>query len=165
LSYAAAPVNWPQWHPSSLRIYGREGALAAGEVFAEDIHAGGRAGHLRWDVLDYQPGRRWQASARGDHGLALLLTYECVAVEGGCEFIRTLQYGFDNALMRLANSLLLSRRIERESQASMLALQAVLEGSLGVPVDQPRSRTQNNVAPATAAGIITIFSPGTSRAR
>ena len=29
---------------------------------------------------------------------------------------------------------------------------------------QPRSRTQNTVAPATAAGIIRIFSPGTSRA-
>jgi hypothetical protein len=127
LSYAAAPANWPQWHPSSLRIDGRDGALAAGEVFEEDIHAGGRAGHLRWDVLDYQPGHLWQASARGDHGLALLLTYECVPVEGGCEFIRTLQYGFDNALMRLANSLLLSRRIARESHASMQALQAVLE--------------------------------------
>ena len=129
LSYAAAPAHWPEWHPSSLRIYGREGALLAGEVFEEDIHAGGRTGHLRWDVLDYQPARRWQASARGDHGLGLLLTYECIEVEGGCEFVRTLEYGFDGGLMRLANRLLLSRRIERESQASMQALRAVLERS------------------------------------
>ena len=103
--------------------------MLAGEVFEEDIHAGGRAGHLCWDVLDYQPGRRWQASARGDHGLGLLLTYECLDVEGGCEFVRTLEYGFDGLLMRLANCLLLSRRIERESQASMQALRAVLERS------------------------------------
>ncbi|EZH77663.1 sterol desaturase [Ectopseudomonas composti] len=126
LDYAAAPSHWPQWHPSSLRIYGREGALLAGERFEEDIHAGGRAGHLRWDVLDYQPAQRWQASARGDHGLQLLLTYECVAMEGGCEFVRTLEYGFDNLLMRLANGLFMRRRIERESQASMRALHDVL---------------------------------------
>ena len=42
--------------------------------------------------------------------------------------MRTLEYGFDGALMRLANRLLLGRRIERESQASMQALRAVLEG-------------------------------------
>lgn len=126
LEYAAAPSHWPQWHPSSLRIYGREGALFAGERFEEDIHAGGRAGHLRWDVLDYQPAQRWQASARGDHGLQLLLTYECVAVEGGCEFVRTLEYGFDGWLMRVVNALFMRRRIERESQASMQALHDVL---------------------------------------
>ena len=50
-------------------------------------------------------------------------------MEGGCEFVRTLEYGFDGLLMRLANRLLLSRRIERESQASMQALRAVLERS------------------------------------
>lgn len=126
LEYAAAPSHWPQWHPSSLRIYGREGALFAGERFEEDIHAGGRAGHLRWDVLDYQSAQRWQASAQGDHGLHLLLTYECVAVEGGCEFVRTLEYGFAGWPMRLANGLFMRRRIERESQASMQALHDVL---------------------------------------
>lgn len=126
LEYAAAPCHWPEWHPSSLRIYGREGVLIAGEGFEEDIHAGGRPGHLRWDVLDYQPARRWQASARGDNGLQLLLTYECVGLENGCEFVRTLEYGFDNGLMRLANYLLLRRRVERESLASMQALRDVL---------------------------------------
>lgn len=100
--------------------------MFAGERFEEDIHAGGRAGHLRWDVIDYRPARRWQASAQGDHGLQLLLTYECVEVEGGCEFVRTLEYGFDGLLMRLANRLFMRRRIERESQASMQALHDVL---------------------------------------
>jgi len=126
MDYAAAPSHWPQWHPSSLRIHGREGVLHAGERFEEDIHAGGRAGHLCWDVLDHQPGKRWQACARGDHGLHLLLTYECVDVEGGCEFVRTLEYGFAGWPMRLANVLLMRRRIERESQASMQALRDVL---------------------------------------
>ncbi|MDG9978421.1 SRPBCC family protein [Ectopseudomonas oleovorans] len=56
----------------------------------------------------------------------MLLTYECVAVEGGCELVRTLEYGFDNWLMRLANRLFMHRRVERESQASMQALHDVL---------------------------------------
>lgn len=63
---------------------------------------------------------------QGDHGLHLLLTYECVAVEGGCEFVRTLEYGFAGWPMRLANGLLMRRRIERESLASMQALHDVL---------------------------------------
>src|SRR5690606_2844322 len=29
LEYAAAPCHWPEWHPSSLHIYGREGVLIA----------------------------------------------------------------------------------------------------------------------------------------
>ena len=126
LDYAAAPSHWPQWHPSSLCVHGREGALLAGERFEEDIHAGGSAGHLSWDVLDYQPACRWQARARGSHGLHLLLTYECVETEGGCEFVRTLEYGFDGLLMRLANALFMRRRIEHESQALMQALHDVL---------------------------------------
>jgi len=63
---------------------------------------------------------------QGDHGLRLLLTYECVAVEGGCEFVPTLEYGFAGWPMRLANGLFMHRRVERESQASMQALHDVL---------------------------------------
>lgn len=46
--------------------------------------------------------------------------------EGGCEFVRTLEYGFDGLLMRLANALFMRRRIEHESQALMQALHDVL---------------------------------------
>jgi len=49
-----------------------------------------------------------------------------VETEGGCEFVRTLEYGFDGLLMRLANALFMRRRIEHESQASMQALHDVL---------------------------------------
>ncbi|MEW5501289.1 SRPBCC family protein, partial [Pseudomonas aeruginosa] len=48
LAYAASPGLWPEWHPSSLRVDGASGPLPAGARFEEDIHAGGRAGHLSW---------------------------------------------------------------------------------------------------------------------
>jgi hypothetical protein len=122
LAYAASVSRWPEWHPSSLKIDGAQGPLHAGARFEEDIHAGGRAGHLRWEVTEYLPGRRWCARAQGDHGLSLLLTYECSPEGSGTRFVRTLDYRFDGLGMRIANRLLLKRRIERESAASMLAL-------------------------------------------
>jgi hypothetical protein len=122
LAYAASVSYWPDWHPSSLKIDGPHGPLHAGARFEEDIHAGGRAGHLRWEVTEYLPGRRWCARAQSDQGLSLRLTYESSAEAGGTRFVRTLEYRFDGLLMRLANRLLLKRRIERESAASMLAL-------------------------------------------
>jgi hypothetical protein len=54
--------------------------------------------------------------------LSLLLTYECAAQGDGTRFVRTLDYRFDGLGMRLANLLLLKRRIERESATSMQAL-------------------------------------------
>ena len=122
LAYAASVSRWPEWHPSSLKIDGAHGPLHAGSRFEEDIHAGGRAGHLSWEVSEYLPGRRWCARAQGDHGLSLLLTYECTAEQGGTRFVRTLDYRFAGLGMRIANRLLLRRRIERESAASVLAL-------------------------------------------
>lgn len=122
LAYASTVSLWPQWHPSSLRIEGPPGPLPAGARFEEDIRAGGRDGHLSWEVTQYVPGRQWSARAQGDNGLSLLLTYECTAEKGNTRFVRTLQYQFSGLGMRIANQLLLKRRIDRESAASMLAL-------------------------------------------
>lgn len=122
LAYAATVSRWPEWHPSSLKIDGPSGALHAGARFDEDIHAGGREGHLRWEVTEYLPGRRWCARAQGDQGLSLQLTYECSAHDGATRFVRTLDYQFEGIGLRIANHLLLKRRIERESATSMLAL-------------------------------------------
>ncbi|MGC5702725.1 SRPBCC family protein [Pseudomonas sp. NFXW11] len=123
LAYAASPRRWPEWHPSSLKVLGQDGPLPAGQGFEEDIHAGGRSGHLSWRVEEYLPGSRWRATAQGDHGLHLQLSYECqVLPSGHTRFVRTLEYRFDSLLMRLGNRLLFKRRIERESAASLLAL-------------------------------------------
>ncbi|VVP80430.1 SRPBCC family protein [Pseudomonas fluorescens] len=122
LAYASTVTRWPQWHPSSLKIDGPDGPLHAGARFEEDIRAGGREGHLRWVVEEYLPGRRWSAWARGDNGLSLVVTYECVAEGDGTRFVRTLDYQFSGLGMRIANRLLLKRRIDRESAASLQAL-------------------------------------------
>jgi hypothetical protein len=130
LAYASTVTHWPDWHPSSLRINGQNGPLHAGARFEEDIRAGGRDGHLSWMVDEYLPGRRWIARAQGDNGLSLILTYECAAEGDATRFVRTLDYHFSGWAMRMANPLLLKRRIERESAASMLSLRKCAEKHL-----------------------------------
>ena len=130
LAYASTVSRWPEWHPSSLKINGPKGPLHAGARFDEDIRAGGRDGHLSWIVDEYLPGRRWVAQAQGDHGLSLVLTYECEAWGDGTRFIRTLEYRFSGLGMRIANGLLLKHRIDQESAASMLALREMAEKHL-----------------------------------
>ncbi|WP_377706373.1 SRPBCC family protein [Pseudomonas protegens] len=141
LAYAASSRLWPQWHPSSLKVEGDEGPLFAGQGFEEDIHAGGRSGHLSWMVEEYLPGHRWRASARGDHGLHLQVTYECQPLGAQhTRFVRTLEYGFDNLLMRLGNQLLFKRRIERESAASLLALCEMAQQAIPLPATEAPGR-------------------------
>ncbi|MGE8064108.1 sterol desaturase/SRPBCC family protein [Pseudomonas sp. NPDC089569] len=130
LAYASTVTLWPQWHPSSLKINGQKGPLHAGARFEEDIRAGGRDGHLSWVVDEYLPGRRWRARAFGDHGLSLELTYECQAQGDGTQFVRTLEYQFSGVGMRIANTLLLRRRIDHESAESMLALREMAQKHL-----------------------------------
>lgn len=127
LAYASTVTLWPQWHPSSLRIDGPKGPLHAGARFEEDIRAGGRDGHLSWEVAEYLPGRRWSARAQGDHGLSLVVTYECEALGKDTRFVRTLEYRFSGLAMRIANRLLLKRRIDRESAASMQTLREMAQ--------------------------------------
>ncbi|UVL43044.1 SRPBCC family protein [Pseudomonas sp. B21-040] len=130
LAYASTVTRWPEWHPSSLKVDGPAGPLHAGSRFEEDIRAGGRDGHLSWEVNEYLPGRRWSAWAQGDHGLSLTVTYECAADGDDTQFIRTLDYQFAGLGMRIANHLLLKRRIERESAESMLALREMAQKQL-----------------------------------
>ncbi|BAN49062.1 SRPBCC family protein [Metapseudomonas resinovorans] len=133
LAYASTATRWPEWHPSSLRVDGPAGPLPAGSHFEEDIHAGGRAGHLSWDVTEYSPGRCWRAVARGTHGLHLELTYECESTPTGTRFVRTLDYGFDGLGMRIANWLVMRRKIDRESAESMAQLKEMAERTIERP--------------------------------
>lgn len=127
LAYAASASRWPEWHPSSLRVQGPMGPLPAGARFEEDIRAGGRAGHLSWEVVEYVPSLRWVARAEGTSGLSLHLRYEVSRGGEGTRFVRTLDYTLAGVFMRIANALVLRRRIDRESGASLAVLKRVVE--------------------------------------
>lgn len=130
LAYASDASRWPQWHPSSLHVDGPAGPLAAGSRFDEDVRAAGRVDHLHWDVVRTEPGALWQARASNEAGsLRILLTYECRRSAHGTRFARTLHYHSPNPLLRLANALVMRRRVERESAHSLTLLKRRLEAA------------------------------------
>ncbi|QNM97675.1 sterol desaturase/SRPBCC family protein [Chitinimonas koreensis] len=130
MGYAASPEHWPQWHPSSLAIRVGAGPQPAGAHFSEDIHAGGRRGQLSWRVRAYRPGEHWSAEARGNHGLSLLVDYDCWPAgdhPARTVFRRRLEYRLPGLGWRLYNALVARRRVERESRLSLQQLKACVE--------------------------------------
>jgi len=128
--YVTTPARWPEWHPSSLRLApGADKPLKAGTRFEEDVRAGGREGHLRWQVRRCEPPRLWVADAETDNGAMLTLSYRVSPDDHGALFERELVYSLPNVFLRLINLLLLRRRIARESALSLQQLKQVLEKS------------------------------------
>lgn len=128
LDLARDASRWPQWHPASKIIDGPRGPLQAEQVFEEEICPGGRSYRLRWRVTACQPGRHWSAEAEDVTGrFRLQLSYDCQPREDGrtC-FERRLVYRIDAPWLRLLDALWLSRRIERESRQSLVALEQLL---------------------------------------
>lgn len=127
--YVSAPGHWPEWHPSSLRLGpGAEKPLPAGARFEEDISAaGGRKAHLSWVVTDAAAPTLWIAQAVADNGLSLTLRYELTQEEHGTRFVRTLDYDFSSAWLRLLNAVLLRWLIARESAESLQRLKRMIE--------------------------------------
>lgn len=124
LSYLAVPTRWHEWHHYPVSIKGPSGVLSAGAHFA---YTGGRAGHLLWDVIEYVPGQRWKARARGRYGLVMFLTYECSTISMKTRFTRTLEYRFSHLFGRLANHIFLHKRIEKDSADLLNNLSVVAE--------------------------------------
>jgi len=112
LDYVRTVTRWHEWHPYPVTTTGPAGPVPAGCSFEYDSS---RAGRLSWDVVDHVPQRSWKARARGKYGLELLVTYECLEVDSGTRFVRTLEYHFASPIGRLADRLFARRRIKRDS--------------------------------------------------
>jgi hypothetical protein len=127
LAFAGTPGHWPAWHPSSRRVRVEPGPQGPGARFEEDIHAGGRPGHLLWQVTAYRPGAHWQAEARGPHRLWLRVDYRVEPCATGTRFERRLVYVLPGWGWGLYNQLIGRRRVECESVESMGRLKKAFE--------------------------------------
>jgi len=124
LAYLATPTRWHEWHHYPVSIKGPSGTLGAGSRFE---YSSERAGYLLWDVLEYLPGQRWTAQARGNYGLQMRVTYECSPQGTGSRFTRSMEYRFDHLFGRLANRLFLHRRLQQDSADLLKHLGIVAE--------------------------------------
>lgn len=128
--YACAPSHWPDWHPSSLKLYTNNAGVASiGTGFEEDVQAGGRTGHLVWTVTEFVNAQRWAGQAKVDNGASLTVSYHFSATaNGGTLFERHLHYDLPSLALKVLNFLVLRRRITAESALSLQRLQTVLQG-------------------------------------
>src|SRR5688572_27363414 len=63
--YVTAPLNWPQWHPSSVSVdITTRRSLRIGERVREAIVVGGRPDHVLWVVREYDYPHRWVIEGR-----------------------------------------------------------------------------------------------------
>jgi uncharacterized protein YndB with AHSA1/START domain len=127
--YVIRPARWKEWHPSSLRADAHAlESLPAGARFEEDVRSAGFRRHLRWTVEQAEPGQRWAARAEMDDGSHLRLLYELAPEGTGTRFTRTLDYRLRPWWLRLANDLLMWRRVRAESRHALERLAARLAG-------------------------------------
>jgi hypothetical protein len=132
--YVSTPAFWPDWHPSSLRLFGDVArCLGAGDHFEEDVRAGGRTARLHWQVVAAEAPRVWTATAVADNGVELELDYRMQSDAQGVMFERELQYQVPGWWLKLLNRLVLRRRIDAESAHSLRQLKSVLEQSKDMP--------------------------------
>lgn len=121
--YVTRPARWKQWHPASLGAQDHaDHSLAAGATFEEDIRSAGFTRHLRWQVKDSQPGKRWEAHAVMTDGSTVQLLYEFATDGAGTRFTRTLNYSIKPRLLRAINDLLMWRKVRRESTKALANL-------------------------------------------
>jgi uncharacterized protein YndB with AHSA1/START domain len=127
--YVTRPARWKEWHPSSLRADAHAlESLPAGARFEEDVRSAGFTRHLRWTVEQAEPGQRWAARAGMDDGSHLRLLYELAPEGSGTRFTRTLDYHLRPWWLRLANDLLMWRRVQAESRHALARLAAHFAG-------------------------------------
>lgn len=132
--YVTRPARWKEWHPASLGTPGHgDESLSAGATFEENIRSAGFTRRLHWTVVDSVPPRVWEAHARMADGSAVRLRYELDAEAGGTRFRRTLSYHIRPRLLRLANDLLLWRKVRAESEKALRNLVRRLAAQAGAP--------------------------------
>ena len=126
-AYVTTPANWPQWHPSSVRVTGdTDHPLLAGESCTEEFVVAGRSGACLWTVREREPDARWVIDTTTRGGYARI-EYALEADGDGTRFTRTLQYRMPNVLLALLDVLVIRRRITRESSLALQRLQARVE--------------------------------------
>jgi uncharacterized protein YndB with AHSA1/START domain len=134
--YVTAPMNWPQWHPSSVSVDVMTArSLRVGEQVREAIAVGGRRDQVLWVVREYDRPHRWVIEGRGERGGTATITYRLSPAGRGTAFERELVYRVPGILLRLLDVLVIRGRMRAGSRQALEQLKRVLESSNGGVTD------------------------------
>ena len=136
-AYAANPANWTEWYPGTTQVKGAPAALPqVGDRWEETLKVAGMQIRFSWRAVAVEPPHTWTLDGTGKiHGpFGLLVSggtatlhYTLREEQGGTVCRRGIAYRYSNPLLRLANRLLLKRKIAAEVEAGLRNLGRVIE--------------------------------------
>jgi Polyketide cyclase / dehydrase and lipid transport len=140
-AYVTTSGNWPQWHPSSLRVSGTaDRPMVLGDTCIEEFLVAGRRGSCTWTVRECIENRRWRIDTNAPEGYASI-TYSFEPSNGTTRFERLLEYRMRSPFFALLDGLVLRARIRRESEEASRRLKVRLEQPApGNRLEQPGAR-------------------------
>lgn len=125
--FVTRPTQWHRWHPATKEVTNApDRPLVTGDTMCEHIQVVGQHFDAVWKVFSCAPHTHWVIATVADHGDSKI-TYDCKAVEGGCQFTRQLQYRSKNWFMRLLDGNLIKWAINRQSATALANLTKLLE--------------------------------------
>jgi uncharacterized protein YndB with AHSA1/START domain len=129
--YVTTPANWPQWHPSSVRVTGDAAghSLDVGEQCTEEFVVAGHHDETGWICRERVAEKRWVIEAISERGGSGTITYDFATAGDGTQFTRTFRYRMPNFGLEILNVLVIRRRIAAESRRATETLKRVLEDS------------------------------------
>jgi uncharacterized protein YndB with AHSA1/START domain len=136
--YAANPRNWVEWYPGTREVeHAPEGLPRVGNEWEESIKIAGMWMRFTWRASEVESPRAWtiegSAKIHGplnfvmDGGTATL-RHRLEEGEGGTIYRREITFQMSNPIMRLANRLVLKRKMNAELQEALQCLKRILEG-------------------------------------
>jgi hypothetical protein len=136
--YAANPRNWVEWYPGTREVeHAPEGLPRVGDEWEESIKIAGMWMRFTWRATEVQAPRTWtiegNAKIQGplkfemDGGTATL-SHQLDEREGGTNYRRGITFRMSNPILRLANRLVLKRKMDAELEEALQRLKRIVEG-------------------------------------
>lgn len=135
--YAANPRNWVEWYPGTREVEGApEGLPRVGDEWEESIKIAGMSLRFTWRATEVEAPRAWtiEGSAKIHGPLKLVmdggtatLSHRLDEREGGTSYRREITFRMSNPLLRLANRLLLKRKMDAELEEALQCLKRIVE--------------------------------------
>lgn len=128
--YVTTPSHWIDWHPSTRNVTGAAAnhSLQVGEEAVEDAVVAGRSLQVTWRCVERDEPRRWVISTAGGAVRGTVSYTLTASASGGTAFRREFVYPTNSLRFKLADALVIRRKVQAESAEALRRLKARLEG-------------------------------------